>query len=537
MTTEASCHAHPLQPSASAQWPAFLGWQWVAARGHCLNRPWVRCTIWSLLATLSSVGSWTPLPALTLLVSLVGILSERRSRNFGWWMMLWGFAYGAGQLAWMATPDYVGDWCLAAAPLLAWGIGLQWWLWARWLPARLSLSRCIAWGGAWVVFEASREWWLWSGLGFGTVSSLLVDLPFISVAANLLSHYGLSWWLVTLALLIYSRASRLARGAWLLFPALYGLAFSFISTPVHSSHCWLAALQTGEFPLSGFSSGARRFEQLHHLLAQLQPTQHADDLRVVLLPETTLRWDLDTWIGPGETGWRLRDYYQGWADHLQTQLIVGAEWRDEQGSRTGQVRFAPGCRESRYAKRILLPGAEFVPHDSLKGLLATFGIAEGFTPGEGAPLWQTKKIRLQPSVCYESAFAGFVRRGSSPDTVLILSSVNDGWYGTSSLTDHHACSARLRAIETGCPILQSGHTGWTGGWDGMGNPLGTPLPTGAQAGIYLFEGVLKRFWTPWSCWGEMGLVAALALSVVPLLLSLRRAKILKGAAAGEGTIP
>ena len=106
---------------------------------------------------------------------------------------------------------------------------------------------------------------------------------------------------------------------------------------------------------------------------------------------------------------------------------------------------------------------------------------------------------IAPGVCYEECHAGLCRTLHAQGADLLLFLNNDGWYDTSSLTHHHAAHGQLRAIELGCPVLQVGHTGMTGGWDCYGQLLGQyPL---YERGVLSLEVTPVTHSTPWSQWG------------------------------------
>ena len=115
-----------------------------------------------------------------------------------------------------------------------------------------------------------------------------------------------------------------------------------------------------------------------------------------------------------------------------------------------------------YDKHKLVPFGEFLP---LSGLLRRLGLDEltnlpgGFEPGPGPSVVEVAGVpAFAPLICYESIFARLLYpRDNRPGWLLNIT--NDGWFGDSSGPRQHLAQARLRAIETGLPLVRSANTG------------------------------------------------------------------------------
>jgi apolipoprotein N-acyltransferase len=82
-----------------------------------------------------------------------------------------------------------------------------------------------------------------------------------------------------------------------------------------------------------------------------------------------------------------------------------------------------------------------------------------------------------PLICYEAVFPQDVR-GASKRPDLLLHLTNDAWFGTRSGPYQHLQQARIRAVESGLPVLRSANTGVSAVIDPSGRvldqiPLGT----------------------------------------------------------------
>lgn len=110
----------------------------------------------------------------------------------------------------------------------------------------------------------------------------------------------------------------------------------------------------------------------------------------------------------------------------------------------------------------LTPFGEYVPYE---GLLREFGIEElislpgGFTAASSrTPLTLPSGIGLYPLICYEAIFPAEI----APDLAgasVILNVTNDAWFGATPGPYQHFLQARLRAVETGVPLIRVANNG------------------------------------------------------------------------------
>jgi apolipoprotein N-acyltransferase len=75
-----------------------------------------------------------------------------------------------------------------------------------------------------------------------------------------------------------------------------------------------------------------------------------------------------------------------------------------------------------------------------------------------------RKIRVMPNICYEDLFGGEIaealRNQAQPANVLV-NVTNLGWFGKTIALDQHLQISRMRALETGRPMLRATNTGMT----------------------------------------------------------------------------
>jgi len=128
-------------------------------------------------------------------------------------------------------------------------------------------------------------------------------------------------------------------------------------------------------------------------------------------------------------------------------------------------------------------------------------------------------LTINPLICSEALIPWRVLRGldlAGGDVLVNLT--NDGWFDRSIATDLHGAQVRLRAVETGLPLLRATLTGKSGLFlaDGSGSLWGAPLTEAA----YAFPLDWRPVWTParspFLMVGEL-----LGLGVAALLLAWR----------------
>jgi apolipoprotein N-acyltransferase len=110
----------------------------------------------------------------------------------------------------------------------------------------------------------------------------------------------------------------------------------------------------------------------------------------------------------------------------------------------------------------LTPFGEYVPFEDL---LRQFGIEElislpgGFTAAASRTLLKLPSgLGLYPLICYEAIFPAEV----APDLAgasMILNVTNDAWFGATPGPYQHFLQARLRAVETGVPLIRVANNG------------------------------------------------------------------------------
>lgn len=188
--------------------------------------------------------------------------------------------------------------------------------------------------------------------------------------------------------------------------------------------------------------------QAYHDLMQGHPA------RLTVLPETAL---------PAYYVALPPDYLRRLAGMARAQdgdLLLGAVTGDETIYRNSVVSLGSAPRQV-YSKRHLVPFGEFVP----PGFAWFMGLLNipmsGFTPGPAAqPPLAVAGQRVAMNICYEDVF-GEELRGAIPAATMLANVSNTAWFGRSLAQPQHLQIARVRALESGRPMLRATNTGMT----------------------------------------------------------------------------
>lgn len=124
-----------------------------------------------------------------------------------------------------------------------------------------------------------------------------------------------------------------------------------------------------------------------------------------------------------------------------------------------------------YNKQHLVPYGEYLPLRNVIGhTLDALAVPNAdFTSGTaGQPLLHAAGYPVATSICYEVIFGEQLIR-DLPDAAMLVNVSNDAWFGGSLAPHQHLEMARMRARETGRPMLRATNTGISAIIDYRGN--------------------------------------------------------------------
>lgn len=184
--------------------------------------------------------------------------------------------------------------------------------------------------------------------------------------------------------------------------------------------------------------------------------QASGDAQLVVLPETALPVFSD----------RLpNEYLAQLVDHARTRradILVGLVERTADGRDYYNSLFSVGTAPVQvYRKQHLVPFGEFVP--PLFGWIVRWlqiPLQDFARGGSDQRPMALSGQRVAINICYEDTFGEEVIR-QLPEATILVNVSNTAWFGRSLAQPQHLQIARMRALETGRPMLRATNTGMT----------------------------------------------------------------------------
>ena len=247
------------------------------------------------------------------------------------------------------------------------------------------------------------------------------------------------------------------------------------------------------------------------------------EAQLVVLPETTLPTLMD----------RLPEGYlellRGFVREHGGDLVLGV-FRTERDDAAGEasdglriynaaISLGDGPMQT-YAKQHLVPFGEYSP--PLFGWFYRLVDIPMSDQTRGAPDQPPMTLggqRIALNICYEDLFGAELVR-ALPQATLILNLSNLAWYGTSLAQPQHLQIARVRALETGRPMLRATNTGMTAVVQPDGS-VAAVLPE-FERGVLRAEVHGYQGMTPYAHWGDRAALGFAALMLAVLLVRQRR---------------
>ncbi|WP_373357093.1 apolipoprotein N-acyltransferase [Pseudoroseicyclus sp. CXY001] len=427
-----------------------------------------------------------------------------RGRGFGWGLAL-GFGYFAVAMHWIVHPFLVepeiygwiapfGLFFMALGGALFWAVGI----WAARLaaPGAGRWTRLGALAGGLALAELARSF-LFTGLPWALLGHIWAGTPLAQIAAVVGPH---ALTLLTLGLAALLAGLLPGRRPWLAaLPALaLGIAWPILDprNPAPADGPLIRIVQ----PNAPQAEKWRQPEVFYRrLLALSAGGADSPSPALVVWPETAMPWWLED---SANLLPEMAEAARG------APLVTGILHADGRRFYNSLIALTPaGEVTSLYDKAHLVPFGEYMPFGELLGRFGLHGLAAGegggFSAGPGARAITLPAFgEVLPLICYEGIFAEEVRAGiraapERPRALLLVT--NDAWFGPGAGPKQHLAQARLRAIETGLPMIRAANTGISAMIDARGRvtaslPLGVTgaldaaLPEARPSTIYMALG-------------------------------------------------
>ncbi|WP_292898520.1 apolipoprotein N-acyltransferase [Nitratireductor sp.] len=152
------------------------------------------------------------------------------------------------------------------------------------------------------------------------------------------------------------------------------------------------------------------------------------------------------------------------------QMLLTGAVRAEGGDGLGATRYynsvvaiaQDGTIVDAVDKVHLVPFGEYVPFANLLNNIGIEEIVQSAGPftagGARRPITVEEGTRVMPFVCYEIIFPHLVADAADQSDIL-LNVTNDAWFGVSPGPYQHFRQARVRAVESGLPLLRAANSG------------------------------------------------------------------------------
>ena len=390
----------------------------------------------------------------------------------GW---LFGFGYFVAGLWWM------GNALLLEADEFAWALPLA----IFGLPACLAIFYGLAvmlanllWSDGWGRIAALAasfgliEWirsfiltgFPWNAIGYG-----LMPIPLMMQTSNLIGIFGMSM----VAVFVFSSPALLGTKKGM----LPGLSIAALLMAVHLGYGAYRLQQPlppveGDMTVRIVQPGIDQSRKMlnadraeifkeHLRLSALPPSAGQKRPDIIVWPETSVPFILT----------QNPDALEEIANTLEDGqiLLTGAVRMEDAGA-----GHAPRYYNSVYAidsqgqiigatdKVHLVPFGEYVPFEDVLrhfGITNIISLPGGFSPAATRnPITLPSGKKLHSFICYEIIFPGEVPADIASSTA-IVNVTNDGWFGDTPGPYQHFQQARLRAVETGVPVIRAANTG------------------------------------------------------------------------------
>lgn len=382
-------------------------------------------------------------------------------------------------------------------------------------------------------------------LGFPWTSLAYTQTYYLSLIqfASITSLYGISFWIVSLnvliwALFLYASNKRAVLLLYslllilLLFPWVYG-RIVIPGENQSTEKIRVAVVQGNIDPF--LKAETDQWDKSFEIYERLSRKAKAEGAQLIIWPETAVSSYLRY---TPEYKTRLEQL----ATELKTPIITGAydaEFNRDGGYKTynGVFLISPDQHGpmQRYAKIQLVPFGERVPFTEtfpqIKSFLESFELGEGnFSPGKSlvtfhAPVSRKSgardTIKVPVAVCFESMFSELIRRFIEHEQADIMAIItNDGWFKRSAAPYHHAQAAVFRAIENRISIARAANTGISLFIDTYGRTLKTtPL---FEKALLVADISLRNQSTFFTTHGHIFTIACTVMNVFPILIGLFR---------------
>ena len=375
----------------------------------------------------------------------------------------------------------------------------------RFLPPQASWPTLVlAFPAGWALSEWLRGW-LFSGFPWLSIGNSQVDSP-LAGYAPVLGVFGIGWLVALSAALLLALLQHRGRVRTNSVLALVGI--------------WAGGLLLGQIGWTSPRGEAISVALVQGNIAQQDKWQadklldslalYADrsfslpDIDLIVWPETAIAAFYD------QVSENFIPYIEEKLQDSGASLLTGIPMLDRGSWEYYNAVMSLGGKRAFYYKRHLVPYGEYLPMRWLFGsTLDALAVPNAdFSGGDdGQPLLQAAGYPVATSICFEVVF-GEEMIQALPEAALLVNVSNDAWFGRSLAPFQHLEMARMRARETGRPMLRATNTGISALIDHQGRI--TARSRQFEAAVVTGEVEPRQGATPYVRWGNVPIVALCA---------------------------
>ncbi|MFV0294136.1 MAG: apolipoprotein N-acyltransferase [Paracoccus sp. (in: a-proteobacteria)] len=422
-------------------------------------------------------GLW-PLTIMALGLIIWRVGQATTSRLAAWHAGMAGAGYFALALNWITEPFLVqpeihGWMAPFALVFMAIGGGLFWAL-PGWMAGRITvghLPRSIAFAAGLIISDWLRGW-IFTGFPWALLGHIWINTP-VAQAASLIGAIGLSaLCTITATLPIAFQGQEGSRSplrrilpgtilSILLIAVFWAGGLKRLEAPAIPQNITLRLVQpNADQALKWDPEWTQIFWDRLLTESAIPPEGPLPD--AVIWPETAVSFLLNY----GEEALPVISEAAG------TPVLMGIQRADDSRFYNSLIEISRGGQVAQiYDKFHLVPFGEYIPWGDILAQLGIGAFAAqegyGYTSGTGPTVITPEGLPpVQPLICYEAIFPRHLRAVKGAEWLLQVT--NDAWFGTRSGPFQHLAQARLRAIETGLPLMRVANTGITAAIDPLG---------------------------------------------------------------------
>ena len=372
----------------------------------------------------------------------------------------------------------------------------------RFLPQASWSALVLAFPAGWALSEWLRGW-LFSGFPWLSIGNSQVDSP-LAGYAPVLGVFGIGWLVALSAALLLALLQH--RGRAITLVALVGI--------------WAGGLLLGQVGWTSPRGEAINVALVQGNIAQQDKWQadklldslalYADrsfsltDIDLIVWPETAIAAFYD------QVSENFIPYLEEKLQESGATLLTGIPVLDHGSWEYYNAVMSLGGKRAFYYKRHLVPYGEYLPLRWLFGsTLDALAVPNAdFSGGDdGQPLLLAAGYPVATSICFEVVF-GEEMIQALPEAALLVNVSNDAWFGRSLAPFQHLEMARMRARETGRPMLRATNTGISALIDHQGRV--TAQSRQFETAIVIGAVEPRQGATPYVRWGNVPIVALCA---------------------------